>query len=1290
MTGIKSFYKETVPVENRNIIKAEYFFNTDPGVGKGQPLALIPATDISGLTFVAEVQNLPLGTNRLYVRAMDADGRWSLTNIHAFSVECSQVTVDFQVQNGCAGMQAEFVDLSTNTHPEAEYRWDFGDGSPLLITGRGNVSHTYSHKGDFQAKLIVKNRTDCIDSITHNITINKPPFVEAGANLTVCEGSEVVLNAVYEFGTLSWDHGVVNGMPFVPETSTTYTATVLSEFGCGSVTDQIMVTLTENPEVFAGEDAIGCQNEGFLISSAFVRNAASVIWETTNGSGYFDDAGIVNTTYFPSSQDPQIVGLCLTALPLNPCTLSATGCFNLLITQAVWVTIETPTNDDTICAGTVLQLQAAAGNSGSCLWNTSGDGVFSSPTELLTTYTPGDNDIFGQHVELCIECFPTFDCTIPATACITLQVSPDPVVVLEPEIWLDCADFDFDENQWLPVQLSAMPENVSSLFWTTTGDGYFSNPSHTETAYFIGENDALSNHVHLTVTASGAGLCGITDSESVNIYIPKQMIPVEKAGWRGLSSFMDMSGQSMAEVLGPVSQHLLIIRDDQNHTYTPGTGINTIGNWSATGYMANFKNPPTCLPLYGEPVTNKIIHIGKQITYLPVLNDRPITIEELFAGHLEKIQSVYDWSTFKTWTPSNPTFNLLKPGFAYQLTLLNPDSDFHIEYPPYSWEELPASLFISGKISNQESNEPVEGVEIVVSGQPSVFTNVDGIFRAAVPRNWSGTVSAIKPDWEFSPLSRSINNAVVNIFDQDFTGIDNSCNAGWSVVYTPSFHTFIIPLAAQPGIFGEPDEANDFIGVFYTDDQNTEQCGGFAQWTGHGDIQVDAFGDDPYSPEKDGFSENEPVKWKMFSCSKIEYFSAHATYDPFMPQSSGIFENYGFSVLTSLQAQICQEFFFNQNWNDLSLFVSPFDPDVAEIFAQMENNLVIFKNLTSFYWPQNAINTVGNWDLNSGYVLKTSAPESIVVCGIPLGEHSLQYSTSQGYWRYLPVLTSCALNCDELFGPVAGKITIVKDLIGTGVWWPEMGIYSLGELLPGQAYEIKIKENVTITFPVCDAKAVAKTVAQPNFTTSPWGDIAASPNTHTIAVPSEVAAMLAEGAVIGVFDNNGNITGASQVTGKHSFTISVSGNDVTTTETEGMEEGSPMFFQLFDPLSGNYFALEVTFDENLPQKGFFTNQGLSAIKSLQATGIVNVDKTNPELLVFPNPSDGLFDVSLKTPVNTHFRLLWEVHNCQGSMVAGGKTESSDFVINLTYQPKGIYYLRIVTEGWQTVRKLVVQ
>lgn len=69
-----------------NVVKAEYFVDTDPGFGQGIDVPLTPGVDVSNLPITVATGSLVPGTHRLFVRTLNAEGRWSITTIQDFVV----------------------------------------------------------------------------------------------------------------------------------------------------------------------------------------------------------------------------------------------------------------------------------------------------------------------------------------------------------------------------------------------------------------------------------------------------------------------------------------------------------------------------------------------------------------------------------------------------------------------------------------------------------------------------------------------------------------------------------------------------------------------------------------------------------------------------------------------------------------------------------------------------------------------------------------------------------------------------------------------------------------------------------------------------------------------------------------------------------------------------------------------------------------------------------------------------------------------------------------------------
>ncbi|MGN6211238.1 CARDB domain-containing protein [Parafilimonas sp.] len=76
----------TAPAAAKNIIAAEYFIDIDPGFGNGTAITVTPGLNISNMSASINTTGLSNGVHRLYMRTLNAEGRWSLTGFNRFEV----------------------------------------------------------------------------------------------------------------------------------------------------------------------------------------------------------------------------------------------------------------------------------------------------------------------------------------------------------------------------------------------------------------------------------------------------------------------------------------------------------------------------------------------------------------------------------------------------------------------------------------------------------------------------------------------------------------------------------------------------------------------------------------------------------------------------------------------------------------------------------------------------------------------------------------------------------------------------------------------------------------------------------------------------------------------------------------------------------------------------------------------------------------------------------------------------------------------------------------------------
>lgn len=122
----------------------------------------------------------------------------------------------------------------------------------------------------------------CTDTDELEITINSLPSINAGTDITVCQGEQITLTGTGAT-SLNWNYGAINGQAFTPSATTTYTLTGTNPEGC-SASDQMTVTVNPLPNPSIN----GIVNYCSLSSAVLTTNTSfdSYAWSTgsTNSS----------------------------------------------------------------------------------------------------------------------------------------------------------------------------------------------------------------------------------------------------------------------------------------------------------------------------------------------------------------------------------------------------------------------------------------------------------------------------------------------------------------------------------------------------------------------------------------------------------------------------------------------------------------------------------------------------------------------------------------------------------------------------------------------------------------------------------------------------------------------------------------------------------------------------------------------------------------------------------------------------------------------------------------------
>jgi PKD repeat protein len=370
------------------------------------------------------------------------------------------------------------------------------------------------------------------------------------------------------------------------------------------------------------------------------------------------------------------------------------------------------------------------------------------------------------------------------------------------------------------------------------------------------------------------------------------------------------------------------------------------------------------------------------------------------------------------------------------------------------------------------------------------------------------------------------------------------------------------------------------------------------------------------------------------------------------------------------------ELIIPEGWSGISTYLEPVDSNIENMFAPVMSNLVLMQNQSGIFWPDENVNTLINWDVLSGYVVKADQQSSMEITSTREKFNEIELTTG---WNIIPVLSSNNVNVTELF--LEADIEIAKDIAGPGVYWPELNINSMQSVLSGKAYFVKANSEQTLLYPDLGQDTQTAELPQMPENLTLWSNVEHTPVSHLVGFPANVIESLEKGDYIGVFTSDGICAGWT-VVGDEAIAITATGR--AQFGGNGFADGEQLNYKLYRPATSEEFALEVEYVPGSTQPGKFTADGLSVVASLKfaPTGIDGVNFN--DLQVFPNPAREFVNISgVEGPAQV------EIVNSVGKEVFT-RDLNLPAKINLVGLPEGIYFMKIKTNKAAWVEKLVIK
>jgi hypothetical protein len=156
----------------------------------------------------------------------------------------------------------------------------------------------------------------------------------------------------------------------------------------------------------------------------------------------------------------------------------------------------------------------------------------------------------------------------------------------------------------------------------------------------------------------------------------------------------------------------------------------------------------------------------------------------------------------------------------------------------------------------------------------------------------------------------------------------------------------------------------------------------------------------------------------------------------------------------------------SSGWNMISANVIPKKPEIDSIFSKIKEKIIIVKNENGYvYIPGYGINTIGEWKFAEGYQIYSTEDTVLFITGSCINPENEDIFLVMG-WHIVAYLGSEPQSAVDALKSLtdAGVLVIVKDSNGNA-YIPAFGINNIGDMQPGQGYQMYLDDNGTLTYP---------------------------------------------------------------------------------------------------------------------------------------------------------------------------------------------------------------------------------
>jgi hypothetical protein len=339
---------------------------------------------------------------------------------------------------------------------------------------------------------------------------------------------------------------------------------------------------------------------------------------------------------------------------------------------------------------------------------------------------------------------------------------------------------------------------------------------------------------------------------------------------------------------------------------------------------------------------------------------------------------------------------------------------------------------------------------------------------------------------------------------------------------------------------------------------------------------------------------------------------------------------------------ISQEIDLVNGWQMFSTYLVPVNSQISVTLLPVVENILIVKDEDGYvYWPEYNVNYIQFMVHGRGYQVKMTQSDTLVVYGNYFPSNTIPINLSTG-WHIIGYLRTTPADISSMLFSINSAIIIVKNGAGL-VYWPSYNLNQIGNMNPGEGYQLKISSSCTLTYPPNSENSAKFEFQIPDI--KYYGKPVNTGNNMTLGMERGA---WSEGHQemnyeIGVFDTYGLLVGSGAFS-NGSTAVTLWGDDELTPEKDGLLSGENFIIKLWDNNTKTESVLNITY--------WLEGDDIYEPNKISIAGtLTNDDTIGKQTMLYqnePNPSRQTTEIRFYIPERINVELY--VYNVLGEKI----------------------------------------